>query len=304
MSGAESSGSERTRGELWLLLATAIWGSTFPIGKVLLYQMDAVQMMLVRFGVATVVLLLLGWRSIFPLPRQVIRKGVVLGAFLGGGFIAQMKGLAITTASRSAFITGMSVAIVPLLQLAMERRAPRLGNALGILIASIGLWMMTSPESAPFNAGDALTVLCAVLFSAYIVYLDIVSHEVPTIRLLFLQFASTAVIALLWVVAAGHVSIHLDVRGYGALAFLTVFATLFTTYLQTRHQKTTTPTRAAVIFTVEPVIAAVIAALALGESLGAAGVVGGVLILVGVMVSEFSESIPLLKMSLASGRKA
>jgi drug/metabolite transporter (DMT)-like permease len=79
------------------------------------------------------------------------------------------------------------------------------------------------------------------------------------------------------------------------MAYLTLLATVLSIYVQTRYQKDTTPTRAAIIFSVEPVIAAGIAYLALGEELGAAGVAGGVFIIAGVLVSELSDSIPILK---------
>ncbi len=62
--------------------------------------------------------------------------------------------------------------------------------------------------------------------------------------------------------------------------------------MQTRFQKDTTPTRAAVIFSLEPVIASAFAALILGERLGAGGLLGGALILAGVLLSELSDAIP------------
>jgi drug/metabolite transporter (DMT)-like permease len=82
------------------------------------------------------------------------------------------------------------------------------------------------------------------------------------------------------------------------MVYLTLLATLATTWVQTRFQKETTPTRAVVIFSVEPVIAAAVAYVTLGELLGLSGMIGGGLILVGVLVSEFSDSIPGLRRSL------
>jgi len=79
-----------------------------------------------------------------------------------------------------------------------------------------------------------------------------------------------------------------------SLSYLTFFATVLTTYIQTRFQKDTTPTRAAIIFTIEPVIASLIAYLMLGEQLGLLGMVGGGLVVVGVLLSELSEAVPLL----------
>jgi len=76
--------------------------------------------------------------------------------------------------------------------------------------------------------------------------------------------------------------------GWG-IAYLVLLATLYTLTVQTRYQKETTPTRAAIIFSVEPVFAAVIAYFALGETIGLSGVLGGGIIVLGLLVSELSD---------------
>ena len=89
-----------------------------------------------------------------------------------------------------------------------------------------------------------------------------------------------------------------DARSIAGLLYLTLLATLLTTYVQTRYQKETTPTRAVVIFSIEPVVAAVLSYFMLGEVLGVPGMIGGALIIGGVLVSELSDNIPLLNRSL------
>jgi len=91
-------------------------------------------------------------------------------------------------------------------------------------------------------------------------------------------------------------------RSILAMVYLTVLATLGTLAVQSRFQKETTPTRAVVIFSIEPVIASAIAAMALGERLGSVGLVGGALIIAGVLLSELSDHIPGLRRSLGIPR--
>jgi drug/metabolite transporter (DMT)-like permease len=83
-----------------------------------------------------------------------------------------------------------------------------------------------------------------------------------------------------------------------AVGYLTIFATVATTFIQTTFQKDTTPTRAAIIFTVEPVWASLYAYFLLEEIIGVLGIVGGALIIVGVLVSELSDKIPVLNKAL------
>ncbi|MEW6511495.1 MAG: DMT family transporter [Bacteroidota bacterium] len=287
----------KTRAEGILLGMTLIWGSTFAIGKIVLDEISPLGMIAVRFLLATLILLAVAYRSIFPLKANQVLKGVILGLFLFGGFVVQTIGLTITTASKSAFITGMMVVFVPLLQIVVERRAPKLGNLFGVIIVSVGLWFLTSPSGSSFNIGDALTLACALLFGVYIVYLDVVSHDMNAAQLTFLQVTTNALLAGAGMVAFEGVPHGLSLGAAGGLLYLTVCATLLTTFLQSRYQKDTTPTRAAIIFTIEPVFAAILAAMILDERLGWAGMGGGALIVLGVLVSELSDNIPILNRS-------
>jgi drug/metabolite transporter (DMT)-like permease len=288
----------KSRAELILLATTLIWGGTFTVVKVGMEDISPILLTGIRFLVGTVAVLAINGRELFPLSKPQIVRGTLLGLILFLGFVAQNIGLTITTASKSAFITGMMVLFVPILQFIIERRAPRPANVVGVLIVAAGLWFLTSPSGASFNAGDGLTVACAILFALYIVYLDVVSRDMTTAQLTFLQMASTAVYSFVAVALWETPVLHLTGQSLLALAYLTFLATILTTYVQTRYQKETTPTRAAVIFSVEPVFASIIAWLALGEQMGDLGVLGGALILSGVLVSEFSESIPFLRGSL------
>jgi drug/metabolite transporter (DMT)-like permease len=238
------------------------------------------------------------WRKIRPLSASAIAKGSILGILLFFGFVAQNIGLTITSASKSAFITGMMVIFVPLLQVIIERKVPKIGNVVGIGVVCAGLWLLTSPEGSSFNLGDALTVICAIFFAVYIVYLDVVSQEMTTERLLIVQVGSMAIFS--WIAVALFETPRFVVSPVSILTmvYLTLLATLTTTWVQTRFQKETTPTRAVVIFSVEPVIAAAVAYVMLGELLAFSGMVGGALILVGVLLSELSDSIPGLRRSL------
>jgi drug/metabolite transporter (DMT)-like permease len=288
------------RAELALLGATIIWGGTFPVVKIGMNYVSPILLVAIRFVVATLFLSVFFSRRIFPIPKASVIKGAVLSLFLFFGFVAQNIGLTITTASKSAFITGMMVVFVPLLQFVIERRLPKVGNMVGVVIVALGLWFLTTPVGAGLNAGDALTLVCSVLFGVYIVYLDVISKEMTPLQLVYLQMAWTAAFAVLWTLAIETPAFHWSGEGMAALVYLTLFATLLTTFVQTRFQKDTTPTRAVVIFSVEPVVAAVCAAILLGEQLGALGILGGALIICGVLVSELADMIPLLNRSFGS----
>jgi drug/metabolite transporter (DMT)-like permease len=293
--------TSKSRAEVFLLATTLIWGNTFIAMKFILSDSTPLANIAVRFTAAALIFLLMFRGRLFPFPKSHILKGSILGLFLYLGFASQNVGLVYTTASKSAFITGMMVVFVPLLQIIIERRSPKLGNIAGVVVVATGLWFLTSPEGSGFNIGDALTIVCAFVFGLYIVYLDVLSKEMTTERLTFMQIASTGIFAWIGVAFFEHPVVSLEPRSLMSLIYLTLLATVVTTYVQTRYQKDTTPTRAVLIFSIEPVITAISAYFVLGERLGAMGMMGGGMIIAGVLISELSDNIPLLNKSFDIG---
>lgn len=284
--------TNRSKAEAALLSLTLIWGSTFAFMKIGLRDISPILMTTARFTAASLVFLMLFARKIFPLPHGALEKGGLLGAFLFLGFVAQNVGLNYTTASKSAFITSLMVVFVPLLQFLIEKRPPTIGNMVGIGVATIGLWLLTAPSGSTFTIGDGLTFVCAILFAFYIVYLDVASRAMSALQLTFLQFAACAVLGWATTLLVEDWFLHPTSSLILSLGYLTLFATLLTTFMQTRFQKDTTPTRAAIIFTIEPVWASLLAYVLLGERLGTFGIVGASLIVTGVLVSELSDKLP------------
>ncbi len=154
----------------------------------------------------------------------------------------------------------MMVVFVPLLQFIVEHRAPKIGNVVGVAIVAVGLWFLTSPAGFGIQRRGCPDALMRLSCSAiYIVYLDVVANELTAMQLTFLQCSTNAALAFVGTLLFETVTFAWSGRTIAILAYLTIFATVITTYVQSRYQKDTTPTRAAVIFSIEPLIASVIA---------------------------------------------
>ncbi len=289
------------RAEILLFLVTFVWGSTFVVTKGILEHNSPLWYTALRFGLATVLTFAVFYRKLIRYSMKTLWRGSVLGFFLLAGFLAQTIGLQYTTASKSAFFTGFLTILTPVMQFLFYRWKPgpartiTLGNILGVVLSTVGLYMLTSPEGSAFNRGDLLSLVCAVLFACYIVYLDYVSGDPEKIQLTFIQFGFCAVGASIAGLVFEHVRIVWSTEFIVSLGYLTLFATIITMLIQTRFQGDTTPTRAAIIFAMEPVIAGILAYAVRGEVIGALGVVGGVMILIGLLTSELSDLSAFLK---------
>jgi drug/metabolite transporter (DMT)-like permease len=254
-----------------------------------------------RFFLSAAIVLILFYKRVSLIPLSTMLKGTVLGIFLFFGFALQTVGLQYTTASKSAFFTGMLVVLTPIVHftvqhfLKMEKKPLRTGNIIGVIFAAFGLFLLTSPEGSSFNYGDALTLGCAVLFALYIVYLDFASSEPDKLQLTYIQFLVCGILGLISAILFENSHIVFSWQFISGLLYLTIFATIISMWVQNQFQGDTTPTRAALIFALEPVIAAVFAYYFRNEIIGIVGALGGAIILLGLLVSEFSDNLPFLK---------
>ncbi|HUI30496.1 MAG TPA: DMT family transporter, partial [Candidatus Acidoferrales bacterium] len=163
---------------------------------------------------------------------------------------------------------------------------PSRGNLIGVILVAVGLYLLTSPSGQGFNIGDLLTLFCAISYAIYIVYLDIFSKKHDVSKLTLLQLAVTCLLSIAAAPFFERVEVHLTTGLIWALLYTSILATVFSTYLQTKYQRETTPVKAAIIFSMEPVLANIIAFFAFGEFVGNVGAIGGVLIVAGLLTSE------------------
>jgi len=291
--------TSRTRAESYLLSITIIWGSTFVLTKFILEDASPFVYVAIRFIAASILFGVLFFRRLRTISKDIISHGLVLGVLLFVGFMLQTIGMKFTTASKSAFITGLMVVFTPIFQLIIERKSPKIGNIIGVVLVAIGLYMLTSPKGSEFNIGDAMTLVCAVLFSIYTVYLSVYGREHDPAHLTFVQFTSTAILATIAIPFMETARLNLTSNFMLNLAYLAVMPTVVALYVMAKYQKYTTPTRSAIIYSMEPPIAAIFAFFIIGEQIGMIGVVGGILILSGLIVSELSEVIFMPKNKLS-----
>ncbi|WKZ68687.1 MAG: DMT family transporter [Melioribacteraceae bacterium] len=292
-----------------LLLATLIWGGTFVIVKESLNDSSPMLFITLRFALASILLLPFIYKRRKLFTKELLFGSMLVGVFLFLGFATQTVGLKYTTASRSGFITGTTVVIVPILQLLIEKRPPTLGAIIGTLLVFLGLTFLSSGGNSiytvftelgtNFNWGDFLTLLCAVFFAFQIVFIDIVSRKYDFWLLMFVQLSTVAVLAFfatLFFEITSIESIKLIPTDYllFGLLYTGILATLINISIQTKFQKEVTPTKAGIIFSFELVFAALFAFFLLNEKITNFGIVGGALIFMGLLVSEAYDTFKLI----------
>lgn len=292
--------------EFAILANTLIWGGTFVVIKNSLTDSSPVLFVAVRFFIAAFIMILIFKKTIFQIDSKTIYSGSILGFFLFLGYFFQTIGLQYTTATKSAFLTGTLVIFTPIIQTLYDKKAPSAGAIIGIILAALGLIFISSGGDSllriffeigdNFNIGDFFTLLSALSWSFYIIYLNIVGKKHAHMKLVFLQIFITAIAALLTAYLLS--SLNIEVLRFNltqdlilGLLYVSILATILTTILQTKYQPLVSPSKTGIIFSFEPIFAAIIAYLALGEILTLFGFIGCFLIFSGLLLSDLLDNL-------------
>jgi len=276
-----------TRADLLLLLVSAIWGTTFALLRESLLVIHPVELMAVRFTIAAIVLGAIFRRRIWPVRRRWIVDGSWLGIWVAIAYLTQVLGLATITSSRSAFITSTYIFFTPFLAAAMGAGKPGVGDIVGVTLALGGISLFNADAGFALGPGELWTLGCALSFGVQIVTTSIVAKRSDAIALSWIQIVICAVFAWVFVLARGGFHTPLQKIPWAVLIYLGVMATAVVIVIQTWALARTTPVKAALLFATEPIFASIFAVSFFGEKMSGREVLGGALIILGVLVTEF-----------------
>lgn len=258
-----------------LIAMAMVWGSTFFSMKSLVTRIPVPDMLALRFGLAAIVLAVVGWRHL-RMSRATLLQGAALGLLYGAAQIIQAYGLALTAASVSGFITGLYVVFTPLLGAIFlrDRLAPALWLAVALATAGLAVLSLDLSGGFPLGPGELLTLVSAVLYAGHII---VAGRFSTTDNAMSLTIAQTAVIAIMCLVVAlpGGITVPSEPGDWALIGYLALFSGALAIYLQIWAQAIVDPTTAAVVMSTEPLWAATFAVMFGGELLSGRMLVGG-----------------------------
>ncbi len=294
-------GSRSLRAHLLLIAVVFIWGSTFVVVKKALADISPLLFNFIRMTLAFACLALFYRNHFGRMNRKSLLAGATVGFCLAMGYQFQTAGLRLTTPSKSAFITGMVVVLVPLLCVIPGIRprnshTPRWNAWVGALVAFIGIVLLTTPRGSGLDfhsigVGDLLTFGCALGFALHVLALAHLSPRVPFEQLAVLQVGFCALFMAASMPLLEHPWVRWSPAIVSALLVTAVLATAAAFTVQSWAQKYLPATHTAVILALEPVFAWLTSFLVLGERLGRRGASGALLILFGIALTEFVPAV-------------
>ncbi len=275
--------------EFMLATVTLFWGATFPIVKDAIIEMPVMAFLWVRFAMAAILLAFIAGRTrVASLDRRGWRLGILLGTLLFASYLFQTFGLERTSSANAGFLTGLGVVWVPLMAGPILKKPAAFGSKIGVGLALLGLFLLTWHTPWTVNFGDFLVVICSVFVALHIIGLDAFTKGYDARALTFVQIATMALLGCIGSLAFEPTSWPQQWTSslIFAFAITAVFATAYAFWAMTTFQNRTTPTRAALIYTLEPVFAAIFSVWLAGDRLTTIGWFGGAMIVVGMIVAE------------------
>ena len=273
--------------QILLVFVTLIWGATFIIVKDALNDAGPFAFGTLRFTIAGILTLAVVNKSIFTLTKTEVTGGLVCGFCLFCGYAFQNFGLMQTSASKSAFITSVSVLMVPIILYLFNIQKVKMKVWFAVVLATIGLYILLDPRGGMINWGDILTFGCAMGFAVHIIFQGY--YVKKNVRVLpFFLVQAWVVVGLSFINSLLFEPIFAiwSPRLISALLVTGIAATFIAILLMIWAQQILNPSETAIIFSLEPVFATVFAIIFAGEILGLWGYIGGGLIVLAVAYGE------------------
>ncbi len=251
----------------FLILTTFLWGGSFLFTKIGVSSIPPQLFVLFRFFLATLIMLLFFGRRLGRMSRGTLKRGFMVGLALGTTNLFFVFGIRGTSISRAGILNNLFVLFIPLITGIFWRDRVEKINLAGIALAVAGIWLLATGGGQGFNQGDLISTLCAFMIACHIITVSKVLKDDDVCLVSLVQFATVAVMA-----AAASLALPLpafSVTPIAALSILycAIFPTVICFTLQNTYQRYVTPTRAGLIYTLDPVWSLLAGFFFLGERL-------------------------------------
>jgi drug/metabolite transporter (DMT)-like permease len=275
----------RFKGLMLLILVNVISATTFPLIKDIVSSLSPSTLIATRFVIAAAVLAV----NLRNFNAVLFRDGTVLGLFLFLFLAIETIALKTIPANRAAFIGSLNALIVPLLAWLSGQRVPlRAFLAAGVAVIGIGVMFW---EGGELGIGDVLMFVDAFIYAGYIIFLDRVAPRHSTLTLTSVQLLFIAALGLLWNNTQILHQFEVIQQHWGVILYLGLLATAAVIWLQTLAQQWVSAEETALLYTLEPLFATIFSFWLLGEHLGIRGLIGAILVLVALVLSQSPEKI-------------
>ena len=285
------------QGVISLLGATLIWGSAFIAQSVGMELIGPFTFQAIRCGLAVIFLIPLTlvfdrgnitlWKQKW-VDKKLWKGGIICGLALFAAASMQQVGLVYTDAGKAGFITAMYIVLVPVLGLFLKRKPPK-SALFSVVLAVLGLYLLSCVGVSSINIGDILLMGCALAYAVQITCVDCVAEGLDGMRLNCVQALVATVLSVPFMIVTEEVVASNVLACWLPLCYAGILSVGVAYTLQIVGQTHLEPTTAALIMSLESVVAALCGWLILKETMTTTELLGCGLVFAAVIISQLPE---------------
>lgn len=251
----------------FLVLTTFLWGGSFLFTKIGVATIPPQMFLLARFMLASVIMLLVCSRRLNKLDSRTILRGMTVGVALGLSNLSFVFGIQGTSISRAGILNNLFVLFIPVITKIVWRDRIGRVNMAGITLAVAGIVLLATGGGNGFNRGDFFSTFCAFLIACHIISVSKVLKDDDVFLITLVQFATVTLIAGAATLLLPLPTFTFTAPAIMSVVYCAVFPTVLCFTLQNIYQRYVTPTRAGLIYTLDPIWSLVAGFFVLGERL-------------------------------------
>ena len=274
---------ENHKYNIYMFIATIFFGMTYVLTKICLNYSTELHIISFRFLIAFVVSLIFLQRKIFPIKIREILYSLILSVLLFLVFITMTIGVKYTTATNASFLISLSVIFIPFFSWIFNKEKPKKNIFVVLIIALIGIMLLTLDKDLELHIGDILCLICSLLFSFHVLITERFVKNNNPITLGVLQFGGVAILSFLVQYPIEKFTLPKDEKFWISLLILSVFCTALAYIIQTVSQKKLSSTLIGFILSLEPIFSGIFGYFILNEYLTFQQYVGAFLLLISVI---------------------
>ncbi|MCL4585190.1 DMT family transporter [Fusobacterium nucleatum] len=274
---------ENHKYNICMFIATIFFGMTYVLTKICLNYSTELHIISFRFLIAFVISLIFLQRKIFPLKIKEILYSLILSVLLFMVFITMTIGVKYTTATNASFLISLSVIFIPFFSWIFNKEKPKKSIFIVLIIALIGIMLLTLDKNLEFHIGDILCLICSLLFSFHVLITERFVKNNNPITLGVLQFGGVALLSFLVQYPIEKFTLPKNEKFWISLMILSVFCTALAYIIQTVSQKKLSSTLIGLILSLEPIFSGIFGYFILNEYLSPQQYIGAFLLLISII---------------------
>lgn len=288
------------KGEIFLLTTAIIWGYAFVVQKIAMDTIGPLTFTFARFLLGGLLLIFVS--KVFDSKKEksgvkvvTDKKAVIVGGLVCGTVIClaanfQQIGIVTSSAGKAGFITALYIVLVPIFGLIVFRKRVTRLVWMAVFLAVLGLYFLfLKPGEFSVEMGDFLIFIGAFFWAAHILSVDWAVAKADPIKLSSAQFIWAGLLSGVFMFISENPDINAILSCWFPILFSSVIVVGIAYTFQIIGQKTTDPTIASLIMSLESVFAVISGMLFLGERMTGRELLGCVLMFVAVVLTQIPE---------------